>query len=97
MNFGIENRALQYLVRSLLETVFVPHPRQYLLQGGVKAAVYQLAKAMEAGPVCAYELDIKDCYQSFDGKKLTSLIPLPKEVSERCAHLRVSPPSRWHS
>jgi Reverse transcriptase (RNA-dependent DNA polymerase) len=83
MDFGIENRALQYLVRGLLDKVFEPHPCQYLLRGGVKAAVYQLAKAMAEGPVCAYELDITNCYQSFDGKKLVSLIPLPKEVTER--------------
>jgi hypothetical protein len=82
MNFGIENRALQYLVLSLLEKVVEPHPRQYLLRGGVQAAVHDLANEMAKGAVCAYELDIKDCYPSFDGKKLQlqELTPLPKEV-----------------
>ncbi len=82
MNFGIENRALQYLALSLLEKAVEPHPRQYLLRGGVQAAVHDLANAMAKGPVCAYELDIKDCYPSFDGKKLQELIPLPKEVTD---------------
>jgi hypothetical protein len=82
MNFGIENRALQYLVLSLLEKIFEPHPRQYLLRGGVQEAVGALANAMAKGPAWAYELDINDCYPSFDGKKLEELIPLPKEVIE---------------
>jgi hypothetical protein len=81
MNFGIENRALQYLALRLLEKVVEPHPRQYLMRGGVKAAIYQLARAMANGPVCAYELDIENCFPSFDGKKLPGLIPLPKEVT----------------
>jgi hypothetical protein len=80
MNFGIENRALQYLVLRLLEALFEPHPWQYLFKKGVILAVSQVAKAMADGPVYAYELDITNCYQSFDGKKLPSLIPLPKEV-----------------
>jgi hypothetical protein len=82
MIFGIENRALQYLVLSLLEKVVEPHPRQYLLRGGVQAAVHDVANEMAKGPVYAYELDVKDCYPSFDGKKLQELIPLPKEVIE---------------
>ena len=35
---------------------------------------------MKSGPIWAAEVDIQDCFPSFDGKKLPSLIPLPKEV-----------------
>jgi hypothetical protein len=82
MNFGIENRALQYLVLGVLEKLFQPHPRQYHNKG-VTLAVSQVAKAMADGTVYAYELDITNCFQSFDGKKLASLIPLPKEVTDQ--------------
>ena len=83
MSFGIENRALQYLVLGVLEKLFEPHPCQYLLRGGVRAAIYQVKKAMADGPLYAYEVDITNCYPSFDGKKLADLIPLPKEVTDR--------------
>jgi hypothetical protein len=42
---------------------------------------------MSTGPVWAIELDVNDCYPSFDGKKLASFLAsqllVPKEVSER--------------
>jgi len=37
---------------------------------------------MSTGPVWAVEIDVVDCYPSFDGKKLKDLLPIPKEVSE---------------
>jgi hypothetical protein len=83
MEFGIENRALQYLVLDPLMALADLDPSQYALRGGVKAAIKDVADAMKSGPVCAIEVDIKDCYSSFDGKKLQSLIPLPKEVTQR--------------
>jgi hypothetical protein len=82
MDFGIENRALQYLVRRPLEILADTVPFQYTLKGGTKAAIEHVVKAMSEGPVWAIELDVKDCYPSFDGKKLPSLIPLPKEVTD---------------
>jgi hypothetical protein len=82
MEFGIENRALQYLVRPPLEILADIVPFQYTLKGGTKAAIEHVVKAMSEGPVWAIELDVKDCYPSFDGKKLPSLIPLPKEVTD---------------
>jgi hypothetical protein len=82
MEFGIENRALQYLVRRPLETLAEFEPYQYTIKGGVQAAILHVMKAMSAGPVWAIELDVADCYPSFDNDKLPSLIPLPMEVTD---------------
>ena len=82
MEFGIENRALQYLVRRPLEIVADLLPFQYTIKGGMQAAIMHVAKAMSAGPVWAIELDVNDCYGSFESDKLPSLIPLPKEVTD---------------
>lgn len=82
MAFGIENRALQYLVLKPLEILADLVPYQYTIRGGVPAAIKHVVMAMSDGPVWAIELDVNDCYPSFDGNKLASLLPLPKEVSE---------------
>jgi len=83
MAFGIENRALQYLVLPLFEQVADVAPYQYLVKnGGPHAAIKHAVKAMSTGPVWAVEIDVVDCYPSFDGKKLKDLLPIPKEVSE---------------
>jgi reverse transcriptase-like protein len=82
MAFGIENRALQYLVLPLLEQVACIAPYQYTVTGGLHAAIKHVVKAMSTGPVWAVEVDVVDCYPSFDGKKLKDLLPIPKEVTE---------------
>ena len=82
MAFGIENRALQYLVLRLLEQLVDFAPYQYTIRGGTRAAIKHVVKAMSTGPVWAVELDVSDCYPSFDGEKLPSFLPLPKVVSE---------------
>src|SRR6266567_7797093 len=94
LDFGIENRALQYLVRSVLYAIADLHPRQFATRGGPPAAIAQVAKAIRAGNVHAREIDIKDFYSSFDGNKLVDLIPLPKKVIERVLlsrHLNIVP------
>ncbi|HUN95799.1 MAG TPA: hypothetical protein VMU69_06115 [Bradyrhizobium sp.] len=81
MDFGIENRSLQYLVRRPLEVLADIVPYQYTLKGGLRSAILHVAKAMSAGPVWAIELDVEDCYPSFNANELPSLLPLPKEVT----------------
>ena len=93
LEFEIENRALQYLVRDVLIAVLELHPNQYATRGGVHAAIKHTKQALTDGYLWAVELDIKDCYPSFDGEKLTSLLPLPKEVTEHVIlsrHLNLS-------
>jgi hypothetical protein len=94
LDFGIENRALQYLVLSVLYAIAELHPRQFATRGGVPAAISQVANAMKAGNVRAREIDIKDFYPSFDGNRLVDLIPVPKGVIERVLlsqHLNIVP------
>jgi hypothetical protein len=81
MDFGIEHRSLQYLVASVLAELVDIHPQQYTVEQGLHAAVKSVATALKAGPMYAVELDIKDCYPSFEEAGLTDLLPLPKEVS----------------
>jgi hypothetical protein len=92
--FEIENRALQYLVRDVLIARLDLHPHQYATRGGVHAAIRHTKQALIDGYLWAVEVDIKDCYASFDEEKLTSLLlPLPKEVTEHVIlsrHLNLS-------
>jgi len=78
--FGIQNRALQYLVREVLIALLELHPNQYATRGGVHAAIKQTKQALIDGYLWAVELDIENCYPSFDESKLADLLPLPKEV-----------------
>jgi hypothetical protein len=49
---------------------------------------------MNAGFHWATEIDIENCFPSFDGKKIIDLLPFPKEVTERVIlsrHLNLVP------
>ena len=70
MDFGIENRALQYLLLLALRELVDLHPSQYGLQG-THEAITAVAKAMSQGYSWAIECDVKDCFASFDGGKGT--------------------------
>ncbi len=83
LDFGIENRALQYLVASVLYAIADVHPHQFLIHGGTPAAIAHVVTAMKTGNLWARETDISDCYPSFDADRLADLIPLPKRVIER--------------
>ena len=99
LDFGIENRALQHLVLSVLYAIAVLHPRQFATRGGVPGATAQVIDAMKAGHVHAREIDIKDFYPSCDGNKLVELIPFRKKVIERVLlseHLSIVASKRHH-
>ncbi|HEX9323365.1 MAG TPA: reverse transcriptase domain-containing protein [Xanthobacteraceae bacterium] len=99
LDFGIENRALQYLIKSILYAVADLHPRQFATRGGVPAAITEVATAIKAGNLHAREIDITDFYPSFDGNKLVDLIPVPKKVVERVLlseHLNIVPSESLH-
>jgi hypothetical protein len=83
IDFGIENRALQYLVLLVLREVMELHPDQYGNRGGVHLAIKRVVEAMNEGYLWAVEFDIKDFFSSFDGNKALSLLPIPKRVGER--------------
>ena len=82
LEFGIENRALQYLVHHVLSVLVQLHPDQYLLRGGVHEAIKQTRTALSDGFRWAVEIDISNCYPSFDESKLANFLPLPKEVTD---------------
>jgi hypothetical protein len=94
LDFGIENRALQHLVLSVLYAIAELHPRQFATRGGVPAAIAQVMDAMKAGYVHVREIDIKDFYASFDRNKLVESVPVQKRVIERVLlseHLTILP------
>ena len=79
-DFGIENRALQYLVLGALRARADLHPSQYALKGS-HAAIKRVAELMANGYKYAVEIDIKDCFASFDGEKVVDRLPIPKRVT----------------
>ena len=81
MSFGIENRALQYLVRHVLEARSELQPNQFLTRGGTPVAVKAALEALGSGHDHVAEIDIAQCYSSFDGSTLPGLLPLPKRVT----------------
>ena len=83
LEFGIKHRALQYLARDILIALLKLHPNQYGTCGGTHAAIRQTKQALRDGYLWAVELDIKDCFPSFDGKELHKLLPLPKEMTDK--------------
>jgi hypothetical protein len=82
MDFGIRNRALQYLLLLPLREAVTLHPNQYGLKGQYKA-VQHVAAALGDGYRWAIEIDIKNFFPSFNGKELLRHLPFPKKVSER--------------
>ncbi len=82
MDFGPINRALQCLVHRVLGATADLHPRQFAVRGGVHAAIKHVAKARADGHVWCAEIDIANCYPSFEGEKLKEFFTLPEEVIE---------------
>jgi hypothetical protein len=82
MDFGFENRSLQYLLLLVLREVMELHPDQYGNRG-VHPAIKRVVEAMSEGYLWATEFDIKDFFASFDGKKALNLLPVPRRVGEK--------------
>jgi hypothetical protein len=80
LEFGIENRARQYLVLPLLRARSERHPCQYGRRG-TQAAIARVAQLMARGYVWGIETDIADCFPSFDGEKVADQLPIPKRVT----------------
>lgn len=94
MKFGIRNRALQYLVGACLKAQANFHPMQFAINCGRQAAVKQAVQFMQDGYNYVSEMDIANCFPSFDGEKLSKVLPLPKEVIEHVilsTHLNLYP------
>lgn len=83
MEFGIENRSLQYLLLPCIAARADLDPNQYFINGGRDAAMQHVHDALLAGFDHVVEMDIKNCYPSFNGEKLSGLLPIPKGMYER--------------
>ena len=79
-NFGFEHRIRQYLVADFLSSIALLHPDQYGTRGGVPAAIDRVSELLGAGYVWTIELDIANCFPSFEGKNLHNFVPLPEKV-----------------
>ncbi len=93
MDFGIENRALQYLVWAALEAQADLHPHQFATRVGRPSAAKVVKDALAAGFCFGAHIDISDCYPSFDGEVVPDLLPLPEEVTRNvllARHLNMS-------
>jgi hypothetical protein len=80
VDFGIVNRARQYMVERLVAATANLHPEQYLTRGGVPAAIKRVAALMLDGYDYAIETDIRQCYPSFTAANMHTALSLPKEV-----------------
>jgi hypothetical protein len=78
-DFGVENRALQYLVKAILLVLADLHPHQYGTVG-TRAAIAHVAEMMRQSHVWAVELDIVKCFPSFKEEELHKFLFLPKKV-----------------
>jgi hypothetical protein len=94
MDFGIRQRARQYLVASVLETIADLHPDQYLTRGGAAAAIDRAVGLLKEEYGSTREIDIANCFPSFTGTNLEQFIPVQKEVIANvimASHLNVTP------
>ncbi|WP_428394418.1 hypothetical protein [Lichenicoccus sp.] len=83
MDFGIENRSLQLHVLRLLRVLANPRPSQFMMRGGVHAAITRASQALQGGHIWAMETDLTNCYPSFNEEVVPELLPIPKEVTRR--------------
>lgn len=81
MDFGLRNRALQYLARAAAEPFAQLHPGQYALRG-TQSAIRDLLHAMNDHHHVTVT-DIRDAYGSFDADAVVRLVPLPRVVAQR--------------
>ena len=84
MEFGLENRALQYLIKAPLTAAANLHPHQFGTVG-VSAAITRIAEFMTEGYQWGCEIDIESCFPSFSEEMLVRLLPIPKEVIRHVA------------
>ncbi|WP_420418332.1 reverse transcriptase domain-containing protein [Pacificispira sp.] len=107
MSFGLLQKAIQILVGRALRPFANLHSYQYATKnGGRPAAVEAVLEAINDGYTHAVELDICNCFGSFDAQKIQEFLPVPREIIEtnlvsRSMNLvhrntgHIHPPGRW--
>lgn len=99
IDFRIENRALQYLILPLIESICSVHPLQFGGKG-VSNAIDKVGELMVAGYTHTIETDITNCFPSFEEENLRDYLFLPKEVIRHvimAEHLNVVPGDKLYS
>ena len=82
-SFGLRSRAVQYLLKPLLEVCGVAKGHQYGFCGRSRDDLARFVKEnIESGYAYAVLLDIADCFGSFDGDAVAGRLPLPRQVVE---------------
>ncbi len=81
--FGLENTALQIMVRDVLNARGAFSEYQTQFKGGVPEAIKRVRAALESGKVYALTCDLQNCFGSFQEEGLKASLPLPKEVTEK--------------
>ncbi len=82
MNFDIRHRALQKMFCDVIAQAFEPHPNQFALRGGTKAALERVREALLAEGSFVCEIDIRDCYPSISTAQFHKTFKLKKEIIE---------------
>ena len=82
VDFGVENRALQYLVKRALEAHAELNPCQFGSKGTCKAVKEVLANLADGFRYTA-EIDINDCFPRVGVEALSVGLPIPIKVIER--------------
>lgn len=83
MNFGVQARAQQYLVKAVAERTFGIHETQFGVRGGRDEACRQTCDLIESHRLrYAVVADIKDCFGSFSEEGVRDAIPLIKTIAE---------------
>ncbi len=81
MVFGLENRIRQVHVRNVLEPQARLLPCQYVMHGGVPAAMKALRQHYLDGYRYLVELDIANCFSNLKGEGVYKILPLAEEVT----------------
>lgn len=81
-SFGLRAKALQLLIGRVM-TPFAEFANcQFMFVGGRAAACAAVRDLLRSGYRHVLELDIKECYGSFDNRRLHRFLPLPRRVTE---------------
>lgn len=81
---GLHHRTGQKLVQLCLSPFFKPRSFQYTFEG-VHAAVAEVKSRLLMGYVYVGRYDVKAFYDSFDHRKLSSQLPVPKSLVDHVA------------
>lgn len=95
---GPENQARQLLIKNSLLHRFEIHPNQYVFNGGRDKAIQVLARNYRQGYTHVNEIDVYQCFRSFDIIGVSKFLLLPKEVCRNVlsgANLNISLSRRY--